>query len=100
MSVNIQTEVDALDWPRNTKPTTDFFPRTTKMEDPSSTETVDHKGLSVACPGIDFTVPYKIYHTSLTIGDYIGRYLVKTFEIIKSSPCMDATAKTGTPNSY
>jgi serine/threonine protein kinase len=43
------------------------------------------KDLSTACPGVDFTVPYK--HTpSFSIGDYVVKYLQKTFDIIKSSP--------------
>jgi hypothetical protein len=45
--------------------------------------------LSVVCPGVDFTVPYKPYDTSFTIGDYVIKYLQKTFEIIMSSSTME-----------
>jgi hypothetical protein len=44
------------------------------------------KDLSAACPGVDFSIPYKPYDTSFSIGDYVVKYLQKTFEIIKSSP--------------
>ena len=47
------------------------------------------KDLSAACPGVDFTAPYKPYDTSFTIGDYVMKYLQKTFEIIKSSSTME-----------
>jgi serine/threonine protein kinase len=45
--------------------------------------------LSVACPGVDFTLAYKPYDTSFTIGDYVMKYLQETFEIIKSSSTME-----------
>jgi serine/threonine protein kinase len=47
------------------------------------------KDLSAACPGVDFTVPYKPYDTSFSIGDYVFKYLQKTFGIIKSSPTVE-----------
>jgi hypothetical protein len=46
--------------------------------------------LSIACPGVDFKVPYKSYDTSFSIGDYIIKYLQKTLDIIKSSPSIKA----------
>ncbi len=47
------------------------------------------KDLSAACPGVDFTVPYKPYDNSFSIGDYVVKYLQKTFAIIKSSPTVE-----------
>ena len=44
--------------------------------------------LSVACPGVDFSNPYQPYDTSFSIGDYVVKYLQKTFSIIKSSPTL------------
>jgi hypothetical protein len=44
------------------------------------------KDLSAACPGVDFSIPYKPYDTSFSIGDYVIEFLQKTFDIIKSSP--------------
>ncbi len=41
--------------------------------------------LSAACPGVDFTVPYK-HSPSYFIGEYVIEFLLKTFDIIKSSP--------------
>jgi hypothetical protein len=40
--------------------------------------------ISAACPGVDFTVPYK-HSPSYSIGDYVKEFLKKTFDIIKSS---------------
>jgi serine/threonine protein kinase len=45
------------------------------------------KDLSAACPGVDFTVPYK-HSISYSIGDYVQEFLQKTFRIIKSSSNM------------
>ena len=45
--------------------------------------------LSAACPGLDFSIPYKPYDTLFTIGDYVVKYLQKTFDIIKSSPTIE-----------
>ncbi|KAK5668399.1 hypothetical protein QVD99_005419 [Batrachochytrium dendrobatidis] len=42
--------------------------------------------LSIACPGVDFTVSYQPHDTLFSIGDYVIKYLQKTFDIIKSSP--------------
>jgi hypothetical protein len=42
--------------------------------------------LSAACPGVDFSIPYKPYDTSYSVGDYVIEFLQKTFDIIKSSP--------------
>jgi hypothetical protein len=42
--------------------------------------------LSATCPGVDFTVAFKPYDASLSIGDYVVKHLQKTFAIIKSSP--------------
>ena len=47
------------------------------------------KDLSSACPGVDFTVPYKPYDNSFSIGDYVVKYLQKTFDIIKASPTIE-----------
>ncbi len=47
------------------------------------------KDLSAACPGVDFSIPYKPYDTSFSIGDYVVKYLQKTFDIIKSSPTIE-----------
>jgi hypothetical protein len=55
-----------------------FFPATMNLEE-----------LSIACPGVDLTAPYKPYDYSFTIGDYIVWYLRKTFDIINSSPVME-----------
>jgi hypothetical protein len=44
------------------------------------------KDLSIACPAVDFTVPFKPSDSSYSIGDHVLEYLQKTFEIIKSSP--------------
>ena len=46
------------------------------------------KDLSAACPGVDFTVPYQ-HSPSFSIGDYVVKYLQKTFSIIKSSPTVE-----------
>ncbi|KAI3643200.1 hypothetical protein MP228_012755 [Amoeboaphelidium protococcarum] len=46
------------------------------------------KDLSTACPGVDFTLPYK-HTTSFSVGDYVIKYLQKTFDIIKSSPIVE-----------
>ena len=45
--------------------------------------------LSIACPGVDFTDPHKSYNPSFSIGDYVMKYLQKTFGIIKSSPTIE-----------
>ena len=45
--------------------------------------------LFAACPGVDFSIPYKPYDTSFSIGDYVVKYLQKTFDIIKSSPTIE-----------
>lgn len=45
--------------------------------------------LSIACPGVNFTAPYKPYDESFTIGDYVVRFLKNTFDIINSSPIME-----------
>lgn len=44
------------------------------------------KDLSAACPGVDFSILYKPYDTSFSIGDYVIEFLQKTFDIIKASP--------------
>jgi serine/threonine protein kinase len=46
------------------------------------------KDLSAACPGVVFTVPYQ-HSPSFSIGDYVVKYLQKTFSIIKSSPTVE-----------
>lgn len=46
------------------------------------------KDLSAACPGVDFTVPYQ-HSPSFSIGDYVVKYLQKTFSIINSSPTVE-----------
>ena len=47
------------------------------------------KDVSAACPGVDFSIPYKPYVTSFSIGDYVVKYLQKTFDIVKSSPTIE-----------
>ncbi|KAK6092251.1 hypothetical protein MT418_007487 [Batrachochytrium dendrobatidis] len=45
--------------------------------------------LSITCPGVDFTVTYQPHDTSFSIGDYVIKYLQKTFDIIKSSSTIE-----------
>jgi hypothetical protein len=35
---------------------------------------------------VNFSIPYKPYDTSYSIGNYVIEFLQKTFDIIKSSP--------------
>ncbi|XJO75002.1 hypothetical protein BDV3_002728 [Batrachochytrium dendrobatidis] len=45
--------------------------------------------LSITCPGVDFTVTYQPHDTLFSIGDYVIKYLQKTFDIIKSSSTIE-----------